>query len=260
MERLSSGKRINTAADDAAGLALSNRMTSQIRGLAQAVRNANDGISLIQTAEGALDESNSILQRMRELAIAGLIAIPPRRERQEQAKRATNRARPCFSIVLLGCRRDDLPGELELVGVDAELVQSGELCPNRLDQARESRVEPLFVDAHPLFEVGRDIVGDALEMHAGAAALSVLEPEQAHAEQSLHGDRIQLVALIDRPQSAGPFERIWQRPGYARRQRAGVGVGTKPPPSVQMMKQLMTDRMYPLTIGGLENAMRELSR
>lgn len=69
MERLSSGKRINTAADDAAGLAISNRMTSQIRGLNQAVRNANDGISLIQTAEGALDETTNILQRMRELSI-----------------------------------------------------------------------------------------------------------------------------------------------------------------------------------------------
>ena len=69
MERLSSGQRINTAADDAAGLGISNRMTSQIRGLNQAVRNANDGISLIQTAEGALDETTSILQRMRELAI-----------------------------------------------------------------------------------------------------------------------------------------------------------------------------------------------
>jgi flagellin len=69
MERLSSGKRINTAADDAAGLAISNRMTSQIMGLNQAVRNANDGISLIQTAEGALDETTNILQRVRELAI-----------------------------------------------------------------------------------------------------------------------------------------------------------------------------------------------
>ncbi|MEJ2445392.1 MAG: flagellin [Exilibacterium sp.] len=68
-ERLSSGKRINKAADDAAGLAISNRLTSQIRGLDQAVRNANDGISLIQTAEGALSESTNILQRMRELAI-----------------------------------------------------------------------------------------------------------------------------------------------------------------------------------------------
>ncbi len=68
-QRLSSGQRINSAKDDAAGLAISNKMTSQIRGLDQAVRNANDGVSLIQTAEGALAESTNILQRMRELAV-----------------------------------------------------------------------------------------------------------------------------------------------------------------------------------------------
>jgi len=69
MERLASGKRINSAADDAAGLAISTRMTSQVRGLTQAIRNANDGISMLQTAEGALDETTNILQRMRELSI-----------------------------------------------------------------------------------------------------------------------------------------------------------------------------------------------
>ena len=69
MQRLSSGLRINSAKDDAAGLAISDRMTSQIRGLNQASRNANDGISLAQTAEGALQESTNILQRMRELAV-----------------------------------------------------------------------------------------------------------------------------------------------------------------------------------------------
>ena len=69
MQRLSSGLRINSAKDDAAGLAISDRMTSQIRGLNQAVRNSNDGISLAQTAEGALQESTNILQRMRELAV-----------------------------------------------------------------------------------------------------------------------------------------------------------------------------------------------
>lgn len=68
-ERLSSGLRINSAKDDAAGLAISNRMTSQVRGLDQAIRNANDGVSLIQTAEGALQETTNILQRMRELSI-----------------------------------------------------------------------------------------------------------------------------------------------------------------------------------------------
>ena len=69
MERLSSGKRINSAADDAAGLAIANRMESQIRGLNMAVRNANDGISLAQTAEGAMEEITNMLQRMRELSV-----------------------------------------------------------------------------------------------------------------------------------------------------------------------------------------------
>jgi flagellin len=69
MEKLSSGLRINRAGDDAAGLAISEKMRAQIRGLDQAARNAQDGISLIQTAEGALNETHSILQRMRELAV-----------------------------------------------------------------------------------------------------------------------------------------------------------------------------------------------
>jgi len=69
MEKLSSGFRINRAGDDAAGLAISEKMRGQIRGLKQAQRNAQDGISLIQTAEGALNETHAILQRMRELAV-----------------------------------------------------------------------------------------------------------------------------------------------------------------------------------------------
>ena len=69
IQQLSSGSRINSAKDDAAGLAIANTMTSQIRGLSQAVRNANDGISMLQTAEGAMSEQSNILQRMRELAV-----------------------------------------------------------------------------------------------------------------------------------------------------------------------------------------------
>ncbi|WP_235435126.1 flagellin [Geobacillus stearothermophilus] len=69
MEKLSSGLRINRAGDDAAGLAISEKMRGQIRGLEQAARNAQDAISMIQTAEGALNETHSILQRMRELAV-----------------------------------------------------------------------------------------------------------------------------------------------------------------------------------------------
>jgi len=71
MERLSTGQRINSASDDAAGLAISSRMTSQINGLNMAVRNANDAISLVQTADGAVVEISAMLQRMRELAVQG---------------------------------------------------------------------------------------------------------------------------------------------------------------------------------------------
>ena len=69
MQQLSTGKQINSAKDNAAGLAMSETMTAQIRGLNMAVRNANDGISLLQTAEGAMVEQTNMLQRMRELAV-----------------------------------------------------------------------------------------------------------------------------------------------------------------------------------------------
>ncbi len=69
MEKLSSGQRINRAGDDAAGLAISEKMRGQVRGLKMATKNAQDGISMIQTAEGALNESHAIIQRMRELAV-----------------------------------------------------------------------------------------------------------------------------------------------------------------------------------------------
>ncbi|PAV27391.1 flagellin [Tamilnaduibacter salinus] len=82
LERLSSGLRINSAKDDAAGLAISERFTSQIQGLNQAVRNANDGISLAQTAEGALGETGNILQRMRELAVQAANATNSASDRQ----------------------------------------------------------------------------------------------------------------------------------------------------------------------------------
>jgi len=69
MEQLSTGKRINSAGDDAAGLAIASRMSAQIRALNQSVRNANDGISMMQTAEGATKEISNMLQRMRELSV-----------------------------------------------------------------------------------------------------------------------------------------------------------------------------------------------
>lgn len=84
IERLSSGLRINSAKDDAAGQAIANRMTSQVKGLTQAARNANDGISMAQTAEGSLNEMNTNLQRIRELTV--------------QAKNGTNSADDITSI------------------------------------------------------------------------------------------------------------------------------------------------------------------
>jgi len=82
LQRLSSGLRINSAKDDAAGLAISDRMTSQIRGMTQATRNANDGVSLAQTAEGALSSSGDILQRIRELAVQSSNATNSTSDRQ----------------------------------------------------------------------------------------------------------------------------------------------------------------------------------
>ncbi len=86
LEKLSSGLRINKAGDDAAGLAISEKMRGQIRGLDQASRNANDGISMIQTAEGALNETHSILQRMRELAVQSANDTNTADDRKEMQK------------------------------------------------------------------------------------------------------------------------------------------------------------------------------
>lgn len=89
IEKLSSGQRINRAGDDAAGLAVSEKMRAQIRGLAQASRNAQDGISLIQTAEGWLDETQSMVQRMRELAVQtanGIYTYEDRLQVQQEIK------------------------------------------------------------------------------------------------------------------------------------------------------------------------------
>jgi len=86
LEKLSSGLRINRAGDDAAGLAISEKMRGQIRGLDMASKNAQDAISLIQTAEGALNETHSILQRMRELAVQSANDTNNNNDREELQK------------------------------------------------------------------------------------------------------------------------------------------------------------------------------
>ena len=112
MERLASGKRINSARDDAAGLAIAARMESQISGLNQAVRNANDAISLVQTAEGALQETTAILQRIRELSIQSAGGAPSNADRvnlnkevvqlQEELARIANTTRFNGGLLLNG--------------------------------------------------------------------------------------------------------------------------------------------------------------
>lgn len=93
MERLSTGKRVNSARDDAAGLAIATSMTAQIRGMGQAIRNANDGIGLAQTAEGALGEVTNMLQRIRELAVqskSGTYATEDRTNLQSEVAQLTS--------------------------------------------------------------------------------------------------------------------------------------------------------------------------
>jgi flagellin len=90
MERLSTGKRINSAKDDAAGLAIATSMTSQIKGMSQGIRNANDGISLAQTAEGALSEVSNMLQRIRELAVQGASGTFQTSDRDAMQSEVTN--------------------------------------------------------------------------------------------------------------------------------------------------------------------------
>jgi len=82
LQRLSTGSRINSAKDDAAGLQIANRLTSQINGMGVAVKNSNDGISMAQTAEGALEQSTTILQRMRDLALQSANGSNSPEERQ----------------------------------------------------------------------------------------------------------------------------------------------------------------------------------
>ncbi len=120
MERLSSGLRINKAADDAAGLGISEKMRSQIRGLAQSQRNIQDGVSMVQTAEGNLDEVHSILQRVRELAVqykngslstAGKGAIQSEVDALSSEITRIQGAAQFNGINLLGTRRcRDVPG------------------------------------------------------------------------------------------------------------------------------------------------------
>jgi len=132
MERLSTGQRINSAKDDAAGLSISNRMDSQIRGLTMAVKNANDGISLMQTAEGALDEVTNSLQRMRELAV--------------QASNGTNNA---LDRAALDAEVQQLKSEIDRT---AKTTQFNSI--NLLDGSFKNKQLQIGDDANEILKVG----------------------------------------------------------------------------------------------------------
>jgi flagellin len=147
LERLSSGQRINRAADDAAGLAISEGLRSQVRGLNQAVRNANDGISLISTAEGALSQSNDILQRMRELAV----------QASNDTNSATNRASIQTEV-------DQLNSELNRIGNTVQFNGS-----NVLDGSFTSKLLQIGAQANQTLSVS---IGDMRATSLGKVAIN----------------------------------------------------------------------------------------
>jgi len=121
MDRLSSGKRINSAKDDAAGLAIATRMDAKVRGLSQAIRNSNDGISLAQTAEGAMQESSNILIRIRELAVEAANGTATATDRTALQAEATQLTSQLDDIAT----RTDFNGTVLLDGTANLNIQTG---------------------------------------------------------------------------------------------------------------------------------------
>ncbi len=174
--RLSSGLRINAAADDAAGLAISERFTSQIRGLTQAARNASDGISLTQVAEGALDETANILQRIRELAVQSGSDVNSPSDREA-----------------LQAEVDQLIDEVNRIGETTTFNQLKVLDGSFLDQLvhigmnfREAR--PISVD---------DARGSALGRHAVLTTAAVSTAALASDELTINGVTIRSTQPVD---------------------------------------------------------------
>ena len=184
-ERLSSGFRINSAADDAAGLQISDRLTSQIQGLDQAQRNANDGISLAQTAEGALQESTNALQRIRTLAI--------------QAQNGINNT---ADIVALNQEVTALKEELSRIGTDTEFggltILSGSFSANFLVGANANQTIDVSITNNNGFGAsGLLVTGDVLSAGAASGLLAQVDS----AISTIGSTRAELGAIQNRFQS-----------------------------------------------------------
>lgn len=204
IEKLSSGLRINRAGDDAAGLAISEKMRGQIRGLNQAIRNAQDGISLIQTAEGALQETHAILQRMRELAVQAANDTYTKEDRAEIQKEIDQLAAELTRIAdttefntqnLLG---GDFKGTFHIGANEGQkiVLEIGAMSANALGvdgtlEAGTADVHGVNTDVlksgdaivavkvndewYALADVEADDTGNQLQVKAGAQALTVTE-------------------------------------------------------------------------------------
>lgn len=227
LNRLSSGKRINSARDDAAGLSISNTFTSQIRGLNQAIRNANDGISLSQVAEGALQESTNILQRIRELAIQSANGTNTGTERaalQQEVSQLQQELNRIAETTLFG-NRLLLDGSfgIETFQVGAQANQtislslrsatSRDLGANRIDfdgfgigmVSAASNITPPNLVSGTNFDVNGSIGAANVTYSAGDSARSIAG--SINAEQGATGvsAEARTVVRLDNLGSAGPF-------------------------------------------------------
>ena len=169
MERLSSGQRINSARDDAAGLQISNRLTAQSRGLDVAMRNANDGISIAQTAEGAMNESTQVLQRIRDLSLQSANGVNSDQERvaiQEEVSSLQDELNRIAETTAFGGRRllNGTFGEASFqIGANAGEAMVMELTSIRADDTRMGG---------STFE-GANVVGKQWEVATGANDLTI---------------------------------------------------------------------------------------
>ena len=159
-ERLSSGFRINSAADDAAGLQITERMTSQVQGLDQAARNANDAISLTQTAEGALDETTTALQRVRTLAV----------QAQNGINSTEDRAALSSEITALKNEISRIAAETEFAGLD---ILSGDFSADFLVGANQGQTVTVAIGDGTADSLGADglLVTGTVDTDANADTL-----------------------------------------------------------------------------------------
>jgi len=192
IERLSTGQRINSASDDAAGLAISTRMTSEMRGLNMAMRNANDGISLAQTAEGGMNEVTNMLQRMRELSVQSANGTLSDGDRTNLQAEVTQLIGQIGDIAT----RTDFNGVKLLDGTNATVsIQTGSKAAERVDIALvDVSAATLGVDA---LDISTSLGADAA-LTALTTALDTVTSGQANLGASQNRLQATVSSLTDR--------------------------------------------------------------